>query len=286
MSACVRSVGLTSRPGPAAVDPLAIIGDRYARQRPFEAALSSIRALGARPEGLCRTRQQATDPSADTLHRFPVGGAEARQRGREDPVLLLVNVSAQECQRRGKPVRPGRVLWQAGRSFAEHLCNLLVLGLQDGYLVREIGRERGEQATFLDLGMRVKHGADPRGQLGHPRPIPLAPCYPDFADQAEHQIMLPGQFADRHQGLAAAILAHVASLGRCPASFSLCRPELAGEVGSKVTSYGRDRWQLRWTASYRSHVWQRRRVTPESVTRRDWKRPGPADERGGCRERT
>src|SRR5215471_5054273 len=69
------------------------------------------------------------------------------------------------------------------------------------------------------------------------RPIPLAPGYPDFADQAEHQIMLPSQFADRHQGLAAAILAHVASLGRLPA---LLTPgigrELAGAVGAKVTS--------------------------------------------------
>lgn len=215
-----------------------VIGTRLADRREVvvRVRLAAPRSMPGWGEG-CRPRR-------GFLHRLPVVRVEARQRRREDAVLLLVNVSTQERQRRGQPVRPGWVLWSAGGCFSEHRCNLLVLGLQDGYLVRELGCERGEQAAFLDLGMRAEDGGDPRGQVGHPRPVSLGPGYPGFADQAEHHIMLPGQITDRRQGLAAAALARVASFRWRSCSFPLCTRGVTGEPGAKVPPHGRDRQQL------------------------------------------
>src|SRR5262252_8949010 len=110
MSACMRSMGLASRlvHGQDAVSGAGCPSFKFCRANTMPMFIVHP-GTGRGPEGLCRAKQQAADPRADIIHRFPVGSAEARQRGREDPVLLLVNVSAQEGQCRGKPVRPGWV---------------------------------------------------------------------------------------------------------------------------------------------------------------------------------
>src|SRR5262249_57000528 len=72
--------------------------------------------------------------------------------------------------------------------------------------------------------------------------------------------MLPGQLADRRQGLAAAVLAHVASPRMALVLPLLCTRGATGELGAKVPSPGRDRPRLHRIADWLSHVRQRHRV--------------------------
>src|SRR5262249_11074445 len=73
--------------------------------------------------------------------------------------------------------------------------------------------------------------------------------------------------------------------GRRPCFPSWCRPGTAGELGAKVLSHGRDRWRLRQTASWLSHVRRCQRVALNRSPAETGTGSGSADEQGGCRER-
>ena len=93
----------------------------------------------------------------------------------------------------GGPATPG-----------EHGIDAPVLSGQGGYLVGELRCQRGEQALVLDPDVRAEHGGDLPGQVRHLRQVSVGPGCPHLADQAEYQLVFPGQLIDRGQGLAAA----------------------------------------------------------------------------------
>jgi hypothetical protein len=77
----------------------------------------------------------------------------------------------------------------------------------------------------------------------------------------------PGAAIPEHRSLKSCAIIHLGT-GRGPEG--LCRAGL----------------QLRRTAACLSQVRQCHRVALNLMAGRDWERPSPTDERGGCRERT
>jgi hypothetical protein len=83
-------------------------------------------------------RQEAAGSCADRVDDIPIATVEGGQRGREDAVLFLEDVLAQQFQGVEELLRPAGVGRCAGLSSAEDLFDVAMFGFQNGDVVGEV----------------------------------------------------------------------------------------------------------------------------------------------------
>ena len=142
------------------------------------------------------------------LDTYPLVRVESDECSREDAVLLLEDVLAQQTEDVQQTVRPGRVFRGTPGGLTQHLLDLAMIRAQRLDVIGEFVCHLRKQTLFLDHDVRSKDNKDLSAALGNIHKASTRQRAPEQGDLRSHVVMLAIQLGDGGDLLAPAVLTH------------------------------------------------------------------------------